>query len=79
MYIEFNFDSLSLNHNNYSFGTERLWSPRDSTSKGNVNLTALPRLQNFRCLLNKRGVAAAPVTNYYARTAPVGPGSCYDQ
>ncbi|RDX63576.1 Beta-hexosaminidase 1, partial [Mucuna pruriens] len=57
---------------------ERLWSQRDSTS-GNVNKIALPRLQYFRCLLNRRGVAAAPVTNFYARTAPVGPGSCFDQ
>lgn len=58
---------------------ERLWSPRDSTSAKDITLTALPRLQHFRCLLNRRGVAAAPVTNFYARTAPVGTGSCYDQ
>ncbi|KAJ1435506.1 Glycoside hydrolase family 20, catalytic domain [Sesbania bispinosa] len=58
---------------------ERLWSQRDSTSTKNVTLTALPRLQYFRCLLNKRGVPAAPVTNYYARKAPIGPGSCYEQ
>ncbi|XP_020231932.1 beta-hexosaminidase 1 [Cajanus cajan] len=58
---------------------ERLWSQRDSTSPQNVTLTALPRFQNFRCLLNKRGVPAAPVTNFYARRAPVGPGSCYEQ
>ncbi|KAG2403854.1 Beta-hexosaminidase 1 [Vigna angularis] len=57
---------------------ERLWSQRDSSSK-NVTITALPRLQNFRCLLNKRGVPAAPVKNFYARRAPVGPGSCYEQ
>ncbi|KAG5051302.1 hypothetical protein JHK87_003500 [Glycine soja] len=57
---------------------ERLWSQRDSTSQ-NITLIALPRLLNFRCLLNRRGVPAAPVTNYYARRAPVGPGSCYDQ
>ncbi|WVZ05928.1 hypothetical protein V8G54_019274 [Vigna mungo] len=31
------------------------------------------------CLLNKRGVPAAPVKNFYARRAPVGPGSCYEQ
>jgi len=64
---------------NYSLcPTERLWSQRDSTSQ-NITLIALPRLQNFRCLLNRRGVPAAPVTNYYARRAPVGPGSCYEQ
>ncbi|KAL2323896.1 hypothetical protein Fmac_022954 [Flemingia macrophylla] len=48
---------------------ERLWSQRDYTS-GNANITALPRLQYFRCLLNRRGVPAAPVTNLIARTAP---------
>ncbi|KAJ1436388.1 Glycoside hydrolase family 20, catalytic domain [Sesbania bispinosa] len=58
---------------------ERLWSERHYTSKGNINLTALPRLQYFRCLLNRRGVPAAPVTNFYARTAPIGPGSCFHQ
>ena len=40
---------------------------------------ALPRLFSFRCLLNERGVAAAPVTNAEARAAPSGPGSCYEQ
>ncbi|XP_028791124.1 beta-hexosaminidase 1 [Neltuma alba] len=58
---------------------ERLWSQRDSAHAGNITLTALPRLQHFRCLLNRRGVPAAPVTNFYARTAPKGPGSCYEQ
>lgn len=37
------------------------------------------RLQWFRCTLNQRGVAAAPVDNTQARSAPVGPGSCYVQ
>jgi hexosaminidase len=43
---------------------ERLWSPR------NVNDTneAEQRLENFRCLLNKRGIGAAPVNNANART-----------
>ncbi|KEH21878.1 putative beta-N-acetylhexosaminidase [Medicago truncatula] len=58
---------------------ERMWSERDFTSTRNATLTALPRLQHFRCLLNRRGVPAAPVTNYYARRAPDGTGSCYDQ
>ncbi|KAG4998744.1 hypothetical protein AAZX31_10G275900 [Glycine max] len=57
---------------------ERLWSRRDSTS-GNVNIIALPRLHYFRCLLNRRGIPAAPVKNFIARTAPVGPGSCFEQ
>lgn len=51
---------------------ERLWSPRNTTNLE----AAVTRLENFRCLLNRRGVAAAPVTNAIARSAPVGPGSC---
>ncbi|XP_019452564.1 PREDICTED: beta-hexosaminidase 1-like [Lupinus angustifolius] len=58
---------------------ERLWSQIDSSPGGNINKTALSRLQYFRCLLNRRGIPAAPVTNFYARTAPNGPGSCYEQ
>lgn len=61
------------------FPTERLWSPREFTSGKHARVTALKRLQYFRCLLNRRGVAAAPVTNYYARTPPDGPGSCLVQ
>lgn len=53
---------------------ERLWSPRAAISVGPV--LALPRLEHFRCLLNLRGVASAPVSNRLARTAPSGPGSC---
>jgi len=54
---------------------ERLWSAR------NVNDTteALPRLQDFRCLLNRRGIDGAPVDNSQARESPPGPGSCFDQ
>ncbi|GAV77069.1 Glyco_hydro_20 domain-containing protein/Glyco_hydro_20b domain-containing protein [Cephalotus follicularis] len=58
---------------------ERLWSRKEAISTGNFTLTALPRLHNFRCLLNRRGIQAAPVTNKYARTPPIGPGSCYEQ
>ncbi|KAG6491037.1 hypothetical protein ZIOFF_052369 [Zingiber officinale] len=58
---------------------ERLWSPLESTSTGNLNTTVLPRLHYFRCLLNRRGIAAAPVTNKYARSPPYGPDSCYVQ
>ncbi|CAN1798321.1 Beta-hexosaminidase 1 [Linum perenne] len=57
---------------------ERLWSNKEDIS-GNITLTALPRLHYFRCLLNQRGVAAAPVSNTYARQPPTGPGSCYVQ
>ncbi|KAG1371649.1 Beta-hexosaminidase 1 [Cocos nucifera] len=58
---------------------ERLWSPLDATSAGNLNSTVLSRLHYFRCLLNHRGVAAAPVANRYARRPPIGPGSCFAQ
>lgn len=40
---------------------------------------AAARFSAFRCLLNRRAVAAAPSKNPTARTAPPGPGSCYDQ
>ncbi|KAL6958171.1 Beta-hexosaminidase 1 [Sarracenia purpurea var. burkii] len=58
---------------------ERLWSEREAISTGNINITALPRLHYFRCLLTRRGIQAAPVTNKYARSSPGGPGSCYEQ
>ncbi|EOY18354.1 Beta-hexosaminidase 1 isoform 3 [Theobroma cacao] len=58
---------------------ERLWSKREPVSARNITLTALPRYQYFRCLLNRRGVQAAPATNKYARSPPNGPGSCYEQ
>lgn len=54
---------------------ERLWSSRNTTNA----TTALPRIELFRCLLNRRGVWAAPVNNAEARSAPKGPGSCYEQ
>ena len=64
---------------------EKLWSPAAATgAAGGDDLpaalsAALPRLQAFRCLLNERGVASAPVTNQRAREAPKGPDSCYNQ
>lgn len=58
---------------------ERLWSSKESASSGNSTLTTLQRLEYFRCLLTRRGVQAAPVTNFYARSPPTGPGSCYEQ
>jgi hexosaminidase len=54
---------------------ERLWSPRHV----NDSADALPRYVQFRCLLNRRGFAAAPALNSVARSAPDGPGSCYTQ
>ncbi|XP_057979489.1 beta-hexosaminidase 1 [Malania oleifera] len=58
---------------------ERLWSRREAISVGNTTSRVLPRLHYFRCLLTRRGVQAAPVSNKYARSPPSGPGSCYDQ
>lgn len=55
---------------------ERLWSQRDVV--GNV-AEATPRIEYFRCLLNRRGVHAAPVGNALARSAPPGPGGCLTQ
>lgn len=54
---------------------ERLWSPRDV----NDIATAEPRYANFRCLLNSRGIEAAPYANAQARSAPGGPGPCLKQ
>lgn len=54
---------------------ERLWSPQEYTDVD----AAAPRLAAFRCLLNRRGVPAAPVNNAVARTSPGGPGGCYEQ
>ena len=51
---------------------ERLWSARTV----NDTADAHDRIENFRCLLNRRGIAAAPVNNANARSAPPGPGSC---
>jgi len=49
---------------------ERLWSAPASSSAA-----AESRLNAFRCLLLRRGVAAAP-TQVSGRRAPLGPGSC---
>ena len=54
---------------------ERLWLQRDV----NDTTMAEPRYAYFRCLLNQRGVAAAPYSNKNARSAPSGPGDCYKQ
>ncbi|KAL5731957.1 beta-N-acetylhexosaminidase [Ranunculus cassubicifolius] len=55
---------------------ERLWTPYDSLAKNPREVTG--RLSRFRCLLNQRGVAAAPLAGP-GRTPPEGPGSCYRQ
>ncbi|KAL3523240.1 hypothetical protein ACH5RR_016074 [Cinchona calisaya] len=55
---------------------ERLWTPYDNLAKNPREVTS--RLAHFRCLLNRRGVAAAPVSGP-GRVAPEEPGSCYSQ
>ena len=56
---------------------EKLWSPRKATGDA---AAALPRLEEFRCkVLNGRGIAAAPVQNTDARSAPPKPGACRTQ
>eukprot|EP01060_Flectonema_neradi_P030945 TRINITY_DN458_c0_g1_i18.p1 TRINITY_DN458_c0_g1~~TRINITY_DN458_c0_g1_i18.p1 ORF type:complete len:520 (+),score=132.37 TRINITY_DN458_c0_g1_i18:61-1560(+) len=54
---------------------ERLWSDKSVTSIDE----ATPRIRYFRCLLNRRGVAAAPPSNKQAGSAPPTTGSCFDQ
>ncbi|KAM3404102.1 hypothetical protein ACQJBY_007287 [Aegilops geniculata] len=55
---------------------ERLWTPVEKLAKDTMAVTA--RLAHFRCLLNERGVAAAPLAGY-GRTAPSEPGFCVRQ
>ncbi|KAK1557727.1 hypothetical protein Q3G72_030480 [Acer saccharum] len=50
--------------------------PYDNLAKDPVEV--IGRLTNFRCLLNRRGVAAASLLGL-GRTAPVELGSCYSQ
>jgi len=52
--------------------SERLWSPRELVSTEDAH----QRIEGFRCLLNRRGIAAAPLNNANARSSPDGPGSC---
>lgn len=55
---------------------ERLWTPLEKLAKDPRQVTE--RLVRFRCLLNQRGVAAAPLSGP-GRVAPVEPGSCLVQ
>jgi len=55
---------------------ERQWS-YDVTGRADAGVAY--RLQAFRCWMLERGIAAAPVTNPSARSAPAGPGSCMSQ
>jgi hexosaminidase len=54
---------------------ERLWSPQHYSD---VNAAA-DRISSFRCLLNRRGIGAAPTSNPSARQGPPGPGGCNQQ
>lgn len=55
---------------------ERLWTPLEKLAKDPKLVTS--RLARFRCLLNQRGVAAAPLAGL-GREVPKGPGSCTSQ
>ncbi|KAJ4798809.1 Beta-hexosaminidase [Rhynchospora pubera] len=55
---------------------ERLWTPFDKLAKDPKDV--ISRLAHFRCLLNQRGVQAAPLIGN-GREAPSDPGSCYKQ
>lgn len=55
---------------------ERLWSPLEQIAEDTRSATS--RLSRFRCLLNQRGVAAAPLAGN-GRTAPYEPGPCVRQ
>jgi len=64
--------------------SEVLWTAYDTIypthNTSDVDLVHVgSRLETFRCLLNQRGISAAPVTNAQARYQPVAPGSCYMQ
>ena len=65
---------------------EALWSPPVSARRSGRSKTwderlaiERARLKSMRCLLNRRGVAAAPVDNQQARAPPPGPGACMAQ
>ena len=61
---------------------EKLWSGREATAPIGGNMVpeaTMARFKDFRCLLLDRGVAAAPGAQPFARGAPEGPGSCWDQ
>ncbi|NP_001170188.1 beta-hexosaminidase 3 isoform X1 [Zea mays] len=55
---------------------ERLWTPIEKLANDTRFVTS--RLARFRCLLNQRGVAAAPLAGY-GRASPSEPGPCVRQ
>ncbi|GJP48597.1 hypothetical protein CLOM_g7892 [Closterium sp. NIES-68] len=58
---------------------ERMWSPRAYADAALASGEAERRLHVFRCLLNRRGVEAAPVSNAVPRSSPENPGGCLVQ
>ena len=63
---------IIINYNIIIYGRSRYYCINNTAA-------ALPRLEAFRCYLNRRGVLAAPVLNKLGRAAPPGPGGCYGQ
>lgn len=59
-----------------SWVEERMWTPYDKLANDTTQVTG--RLAHFRCLLNQRGIAAAPVAAD-GRGTPSEPDSCYKQ
>ncbi|XP_044508140.1 beta-hexosaminidase 3-like [Mangifera indica] len=55
---------------------ERMWTPYDKLANDTTRVTG--RLAHFRCLLNQRGIAAAPVAAD-GRGTPSEPDSCFKQ
>ncbi|WOL17887.1 hypothetical protein Cni_G26680 [Canna indica] len=55
---------------------ERLWTPLEKLANDPRKVTG--RLARFRCLLNQRGIAAAPLAGP-GRAAPLEPGPCLEQ
>ncbi|KAG6503367.1 beta-hexosaminidase 3-like [Zingiber officinale] len=55
---------------------ERLWTPLEKLANDPTRVTG--RLARFRCLLNQRGIAAAPLAGL-GRAVPIEPGSCLKQ
>ncbi|KAK9673531.1 hypothetical protein RND81_12G173400 [Saponaria officinalis] len=55
---------------------ERLWTAYDKLATNPKQVER--RLSHFRCLLNQRGIAAAPLLGL-GRSAPEDPGSCVTQ
>ena len=58
---------------------ERLWTALPAIDSSPDLSSATDRIETFRCLLESRGVGAAPATNRVARMAPRNPSSCYTQ